>query len=80
MRADAEYCRETLAGLVRINSINPAFTGGATDERDVADYVSARLVALGAGVTRHEPLPGRVSLTGGFPGSGGGRSLMLYGH
>jgi acetylornithine deacetylase len=80
MRADAEYCRETLAGLVRINSINPAFTGGATDERGVADFVSAQLEASGAAVTRHEPAPGRVSVTGRLAGAGGGRSLMLYGH
>jgi acetylornithine deacetylase len=80
MRADADYCRETLAGLVRINSINPAFTGGATDERGVADFVSARLDALSAAVTRHEPAPGRVSVTGRLAGAGGGRSLMLYGH
>jgi len=80
MRADAEYCRETLAGLVRINSINPAFTGGATDERDVASFVSARLDALGATITRHEPAPGRASVTGRFAGAGGGRSLLLYGH
>jgi len=80
MRADAEYCRETLAGLVRINSINPAFTSGATDERHVAEFVSARLEALGAVVTRHEPAPGRVSVTGRLAGAGGGRSLMLYGH
>jgi acetylornithine deacetylase len=80
MRADAEYCRETLAGLVRINSINPAFTSGATDERHVAEFVSARLGALGAVVTRHEPAPGRVSVTGRLAGAGGGRSLMLYGH
>jgi acetylornithine deacetylase len=80
MRADAEYCRATLAGLVRINSINPAFTGGATDERGVADFVSSKLEALGAAVTRHEPAPGRVSVTGRLAGAGGGRSLMLYGH
>jgi acetylornithine deacetylase len=80
MRADAQYCRETLAGLVGINSINPAFTGGATDERGAADFVSARLEALGASVTRHEPAPGRVSVTGRLAGAGGGRSLMLYGH
>ena len=63
IQADAEYCREILAGLVRINSINPAFTDGGTDERGVADFISARLDALGATVTRHEPSPGRVSLT-----------------
>ena len=80
MQADSGYCREVLAGLVRINSINPAMSGGTTDERRAADYVATRLTELGAQVNRHEPAPGRVSVTGRIPGTGGGPSLMLYGH
>lgn len=83
MRADSTYCRDTLAGLVRINSINPAFTGGSTDERAIAAHTSELLAALGAEVTRHEPKPRRVSVTGRIAGTGeggGGRSLLLYAH
>ncbi len=90
MHADGRYCRETLAGLVAINSINPAMSGGASDERAVAEFTAARLGELGAEVARHEPAPGRVSVTGRIAGSsarggagghgGSGRSLMLYAH
>jgi acetylornithine deacetylase len=69
-----------LARLVRTNSINPAFTGGATDEGAIADVVSAILVELGLLVTRYEFQPGRASVVGRLPGTGGGRSLMLYAH
>ena len=77
---DAAYVATTLADLVRINSINPAFSGGTTDEREIAAYVAAALGTLGCEVTRHEPAPGRVSVTGRLPGARGGRSLMLYAH
>jgi acetylornithine deacetylase len=76
---DAAYVTTILADLVRINSINPAFSGGSTDEREIAGYVEAALGALGCEVTRHEPAPGRVSVTGRLPGTGGS-SLMLYAH
>ena len=77
---DAAYVATTLADLVRINSINPAFSGGTTDEREIAAYVAAALGTLGCEVTRHEPAPGRASITGRLPGARGGRSLMLYAH
>ncbi len=77
---DAAWVTATLGDLVRINSINPAFSGGTTDEREIAGYVGRALAGLGCEVTRHEPAPGRVSVTGRFPGAGGGRSLMLYAH
>jgi acetylornithine deacetylase len=35
---------------------------------------------LGMDVTEYEPEPGRVSVVGRLRGSGGGRSLLLYGH
>jgi acetylornithine deacetylase len=77
---DTTYVTTTLADLVRINSINPAFSGGSSDEREIAAYVEAALAALGCAVTRHQPAPGRVSITGRLRGAGGGRSLMLYAH
>ncbi len=80
MRIDTAYLHRTLADLVRLNSINPAFSGGRTDERLVAACVADALRALGAEVTLHEPQPGRVSVTGRVRGTGGGPSLMLYAH
>jgi acetylornithine deacetylase len=80
MRVDSDHLVRTLGELVRINSINPAFSGGATDERQVAAYVRDALDALGMETHAHEPAPGRVSVVGRLRGTGGGRSLMLYAH
>ncbi len=74
------WCVATLQRLVQINSINPKLAPGAPGEREVADYTAARLAELGLEVERHEPEPGRISVTGRLPGSGGGKSLMLNGH
>lgn len=80
MRVDFDHLVRTLGELVRINSINPAFSGGATDERQVAAYVGAAMDALGMETHAHEPAPGRVSVVGRLRGTGGGPSLMLYAH
>jgi acetylornithine deacetylase len=77
---DAAYVRETLAQLVRINSINPDLVPGAPGEAELADWVASELVPLGCTIARREPRPGRVSVAGTLPGTGGGRSLMLYAH
>src|SRR5579863_402848 len=77
---DKTYVNRTLADLVRINSVNPAFSDGQTNEREIAEYLSRAFEALGMQVERYEPEPGRVSVVGRRPGTGGGRSLMLNGH
>lgn len=79
--ADASYITSTLTDLVRTRSINPAFADGEpSDERAIATVVGAMMTALGMEITEYEPEPGRVSVVGRLRGSGGGRSLMLYGH
>jgi acetylornithine deacetylase len=80
MRVDSDDLVRTLGELVRVVSINPAFSGGTTDERQVAAYVRAAMDALGMETHAHEPAPGRVSVVGRLRGTGGGRSLMLYAH
>jgi acetylornithine deacetylase len=80
MRADADYIATTLSDLVRINSINPAFSDGTTSEREAAEYVAAALEHLGMEALTHEAKPDRLSTVGRLAGAGGGRSLMLYGH
>ena len=80
MEVDFDGMVRTLGELVRINSINPAFSGGTTDEREVAAYVRGAMEALGMETHAHEPAPGRVSVLGRLRGTGGGRSLMLYAH
>src|SRR5579862_7650864 len=77
---DNAYLSRTLRDLVRINSINPAFTDGRTNEREIAAYIADACAALGMSVDSYEPEPGRVSVVGRRPGTGGGRSLMLNGH
>ena len=72
-----------LSRLVAINSINPNLVPGAPGERGIADFISGWLVARG--VTVDEISCGvagadRPSLLCRVPGSGGGRSLMLYAH
>ena len=77
---DAKYVRETLAKLVQINSINPAFAPDSPGEGPVAAWVADELQRLGCRVIRREPQPGRVSVAGTLPGSGEGPSLLLYAH
>ena len=80
MQIDAAYAEATLSDLVRINSINPEFSDGDTNERAIAEHVGTLLSDIGCEVQLHEAAPGRVSTVGKLPGKGGGRSLMLYGH
>jgi acetylornithine deacetylase len=80
MRIDPRRVADTLAELIRINSINPFFSGGITDERQIAAHVAEELRGIGMSVETYEPEPRRVSVVGTLPGTGGGRSLMLYGH
>ncbi len=77
---DPAYLQQTLARLVQINSVNPAFDPAAPGEAPIAAWIAAELERLGCRVTRREPSPGRVSVAGRLPGAGGGPSLMLYGH
>jgi acetylornithine deacetylase len=80
VRIDGADLRATLAALVRIDSVNPAFSGGSTDERAIAEWVGDRLRELGLQVHFHEPEPGRSSVVGRLVGTGGGPSLLLYSH
>lgn len=69
-----------LADLVRVKSVNPALSGGRSDESRLADLVADRLEGLGLRVERREPEPGRVTVLGTLEGAGEGPSLMLYSH
>jgi acetylornithine deacetylase len=80
MPIDRVFTCDTLVRLVQIDSRNPALTPGAPGEREIAEYLADTMCTIGLEVERHEPEPGRVSVTGRLRGSGGGRSLMLNGH
>jgi len=79
--ADSDYITSTLTSLVQTKSINPAFADGdSSDERAIATRAGEIMRALGMETTEYEPEPGRVSVVGRLRGTGGGKSLMLYGH
>jgi acetylornithine deacetylase len=80
MQIDRAYLEQTLAALVRINSVNPKFSDGSTDELAIATHLEGAMRALGMEVTLYESAPRRTSVVGRLRGSEGGRSLMLYGH
>jgi acetylornithine deacetylase len=80
MPIDRAFTCETLVRLVQIDSRNPALTPGAPGEREIAEYLADTMRGIGLTVERHEPEPGRVSVTGRLKGAGCGRSLMLNAH
>src|SRR3970282_1920863 len=75
-----ECLTETLAGLIRINSINPSLVPGAPGEAEIAAYIAGVLRRIGLRVATHEAEPGRTSVVGILNGTGVGRSLMLNAH
>jgi acetylornithine deacetylase len=77
---DSQYIIALCQELVRINSVNPLLVPGAPGEAGIGNFTATALSALGLEVQTHEPEPGRVSVTGRLPGTGGGRSLMLNAH
>jgi acetylornithine deacetylase len=77
---DRDYLRQTLAELVRINSINPSLAPGGAGEREIAACVTQAMQQLGLDIAQHEPAPDRISVVGTRRGTGGGKSLMLNGH
>lgn len=80
MHIDRASLERTLAALVRINSINPKFSDGVTDEQAISAHLGEVMRALGLEVTHYDVAPRRTSVVGRLRGSGGGRSLILYGH
>lgn len=69
--------------LVAINSINSTLVPGAPGERAITHTVARWLASRGvdaAEVASGEPGTDRPSLLCRVPGTGGGRSLMLYAH
>ncbi len=80
MTPDRAHYVDLLSRLVRIGSINPAFSDGTTGEAELAAFVAGEMEGLGMETRRFEPEPGRVSVLGRLPGTGGGPSLMLYAH
>ncbi len=70
---------DVLAGLVAIDSRNPALGAGPGEQAAIA-FCATFLREHGFDVTLIEPVAGRPSLLGRLAGTGGGRTLMLNGH
>jgi acetylornithine deacetylase len=77
---DRPYLVDTLAELIRINSVNPSLVPGAPGEGTIATYVANALRRLGLDVMTLESHAGRPSVVGRLRGTGGDRSLMLNAH
>lgn len=75
-----DYVIQTLADMVRINSVNPSLSAGGKGEAEIGAYVAEALGALGLEVTTYELGPNRANVVGILPGRGGGRSLLLNAH
>ena len=80
LRADSNRLAEVLGELVSTNSINPAFGEGAPGETAIAGVTAHHMSIAGLAVATHEAEPGRPSVVGRLPGTGGGPSLMLNAH
>ncbi len=70
---------ETLADLVRINSVNPAYDGGP-GEREVASYVRRFFEQRGIEVWEEEFFPNRPNVMARLPGLNPNRRLVLEAH
>lgn len=69
---------ETLASLVRINSVNPEW--GGPGEAEAANFVREFFAGTGLDVIEEEVLPGRSNLLVRIPGRDRERSVLLEAH
>jgi acetylornithine deacetylase len=75
-----EQAERLVAGLVAIDSVNPALVPGGAGEAEVMSFAAAWLADAGLEVDVVQAAPGRPSVVATARGTGGGRSLMLNGH
>ncbi len=80
VQIDHDYVLNTLADLVRINSVNPSLSPDGKGEAEIGAYTADVLTDLGLSVTTFEIEPGRVNVVGRLNGAGNGRSLLLNAH
>ena len=70
---------QTLADLVRINSVNPAYDGGVS-EAGVARYVRGFFKQIGMETWEQEVFPGRPNVIARLPGRDRSRRIVLEAH
>lgn len=66
--------------LIACDSTNPDLSPGGAGEAAVAALIAERLRAAGLEVALEEVAPDRPNVVGRLRGTGGGRTLMLWGH
>jgi acetylornithine deacetylase len=71
---------DLIGQLVAINSVNPSLVAGAPGEAEMAGFVAGWLEQAGLEVETVASTPGRPSVLGRVPGTGGGPALLLYAH
>jgi acetylornithine deacetylase len=79
MSVESRDVLNTLADLVSINSINPAYDDGRPEE-GVAEYVEQFFKWRGIDTFRQPVLPGRSNLIACLPGRNPGRRVVLEAH
>ena len=79
---DHDYMLNTLADMVRIESINPSLTPGGSGESRIAEYTAKSMASIGLDVNILEPVPGRPTVVGCINGSNAsqGPTLVLNAH
>lgn len=70
---------DTLADLVRINSVNPSYEGGV-DELELAQYVEAFFADRGIDTYRQVVFPNRPNVVARVAGADPGRRIVLEAH
>lgn len=70
---------QTLADLVRINSVNPAYEGGVP-EAEIARYVEKFFRERGIETWQQEVFPNRPNLIAKLPGRAGDRRIIFEAH
>ena len=70
---------QTLSSLVRINSVNSFYEGGA-GEREIATWVRRFFEQRGIGVREQEVFPGRPNVIARLPGRDVSRRVILEAH
>lgn len=79
IQIDQEFLLSTLIKLVQINSINPSLAPDSAGEEEIASFTAGSMTQIGLEVSILESVPGRPTVVGVLPGSGG-NSLMLNAH
>jgi acetylornithine deacetylase len=77
---DRDYLINTLADIVRIDSINPNLVSGAAGEKELAIYLADAMREIGLELDFYDVQPNRPNVVGILRGRGEGRSLMLNAH